>query len=467
MATFDIDDTIVAIASAPGPAMRGIVRISGPETIGCLNHLFRPDDSRSISDYVSATSIEGQLTLDSGCELPGLLLLWPTQQSYTRQPTAEFHTIGSTPLLQLVLTEICQAGARLARPGEFTLRAFLSGRIDLTQAEAVLAVIDSTGDQQLNVALQQLAGGLAGPLGAIRDDLLSALAELEAGLDFVEEDIEFITLEELVSQLESVKQQLESVTRQVSKRNLLTDSVKVVLDGEPNSGKSSLFNALAQSNQAIVSDIAGTTTDFISTKLIMNSAVIELIDTAGFENATEQVTAHAQQHRVEQQGQASVTLFCIDLTSPASPWEREQLANATPSTIVVLTKSDLLPFGSETPQLLTNEIRKTSFEGPVVITSIVDSNGICQLRDAIAISVLDSNVVDHAVVGSTVLRAAESLRDATNSVQRALDATRKRLGEEIVSAEIRLSLEALGQVVGTVYTDDILDLVFGRFCIGK
>ena len=365
------------------------------------------------------------------------------------------------------MSEICKSGARLAKPGEFTLRAFLSGRIDLTQAEAVLAVIDATGDHQLTTALQQLAGGLAGPLGAIRNDLMSTLAELEAGLDFVEEDIEFITQEDLTSQLDAVKRQLDSVASQISKRDLTADSVKVVLDGEPNSGKSSLFNALAESNRAIVTDVAGTTTDFISANLVINSVAIELIDTAGFENATEQLTEQAQQHRADQQDQALVKLFCLDSTRPPSGWEWDQLENADASTIVALTKSDLLQVRSDEAQSIVSQIRSTNFDGPIVQVSVVDLTGLSQLRDEIAILVLDSHQCENSVVSSTVLRASECLREAMEAVQSALDATRQQLGEEIVSAEIRQSLEGLGQVVGTVYTDDILDLVFGRFCIGK
>jgi tRNA modification GTPase len=312
-----------------------------------------------------------------------------------------------------------------------------------------------------------LAGGLAGPLGTIRNDLLSTLAELEAGLDFVEEDIEFITPQELTSQLDAVKQQLEAIASQISNRDVTADSAKVVLVGAPNSGKSSLFNALAKSNQAIVTDVAGTTTDFISAKLIVDSAAIELIDTAGFEHASEQITQQAQSHRAEQEDQAHVRLFCIDRTQAPSQWEWAQLGQSRPSTIVVLTKTDLLPLNSSAGQSLASQIRRTNFEGPIVHTSCVDLTGLDRLRDEIAIAVLDSDNSDLSVVSSTVLRASESLRDATDSVQHALDATHQRLGEEIVSAEIRRALEGLGQVVGTVYTDDILDLVFGRFCIGK
>ena len=281
MASIDIEDTIAAIASPPGNAMRGIVRISGPNTVKVIDGLFAPTTGRLLSSIRKTDALAGVFQVPDGkfagsdslgesklqnrtraISIPGNLLIWPTRQSYTRQPTAEFHTVGSTPILQMVLNAVCHAGARLAKPGEFTLRAFLTGRIDLTQAEAVLAVIDSDGQQQLDIALQQLAGGLAGPLGDIRGQLMGTLAELEAGLDFVEEDIEFISQAELTNQLTVANDQLTKIVNQISSRDLASDSVKAVLYGMPNSGKSSLFNALTQSETAIVTKVPGTDNGF-------------------------------------------------------------------------------------------------------------------------------------------------------------------------------------------------------------
>ena len=473
MASYDVDDTIVAIASPPGVGLRGIVRISGPNTIDCVDQLFHPCDDVPIHQYPTNAAINGELMMEEGTLVPCRLLLWPTKQSYTRQPTAEIHTIGSTPVLQSIVSEICRSGARLAKPGEFTLRAFLSGRIDLTQAEAVLAVIDSEGEKQFDTALQQLAGGLAGPLGNIRDELMGILAELEAGLDFVEEDIEFITQQELASRLNVIKNLLESITSQIVSRDLAVGSVKVVLVGLPNSGKSSLFNALTDSKQAIVTDVAGTTTDFVSAQLVINSIEIELVDTAGAEESTGEITQQAQDHRSRQQAQAQLRLFCIDRSTSLDPWEVEQLnriaqkRHSDLATIIVLTKSDLVPTQSNGNSSLLNEIQATGYDGPVVCTSSVESRGLRDLREQISTCVLDSQLEGQTVIGSTVLRASQCLRDASEAVEHALEATHRELGDEIVAAELNQALEELGQVVGAIYTDDILDLVFGRFCIGK
>ena len=479
MTPFDVDDTIVAIASPPGPGFRGIVRISGPKMATCLEPLFLASDQQPISKYQSCVAIPGSLRTPTGELLPGELLLWPTCQSYTRQPSAEFHTVGSTPVLQIAVKSICDHGARLANPGEFTLRAFLSGRIDLTQAEAVLAVIDADGQQQLSTALRQLAGGLAGPLGKLRDQLLGLLAELEAGLDFVEEDIEFISEHELFSQLQGIQKQLTGIANQILSRELIGEIPKVVLIGMPNSGKSSLFNALTGVQHAIVTDIAGTTTDFVSAQLTVDSTLVELIDTAGFEPLSKPnetgVTHQAQSHRQQQQAQAQLHVFCIDGSRPMTQWETEQLdqlEHAEVSTIVVLTKSDL---GRPGPNSIGNPTGAASWENPglanfsdpVVVASVFDAESLDRIRAELSNSILNGRNSEHTVVGSTVMRAAESLVDAQHSIDRALSASQSRLGEEIVAAEIRQALEGLGQVVGTVYTDDILDLVFGRFCIGK
>jgi len=411
--SFDIEDTIVAIASAPGEGVRGIVRVSGPRALQCIEPIFSASDLVSLSDCQTTDAFHGSLKIDKDLELPGELLVWPTRKSYTRQPTAEFHTVGSKPLLQQAISRICQSGARLANPGEFTLRAFLSGRIDMTQAEAVLAVIDANGTNQMNVALKQLAGGLAGPLGDIRDQLISILAELEAGLDFVEEDIEFISQQQLTDQLTLALESLQKISQQINNRDWAGESIKVVLYGMPNSGKSSLFNWLTKSDQAIVTQLAGTTTDFVSAKLPLNdetgTLTVELIDTAGFETSSDRVKQKSQEHRSEQQEQAQVRLLCIDGSRDLDQWEVDQLKAIPPNTIVVVTKSDL---------------------------------GFDELGELLRSTVMESHHGQTSVVGSTVLRAAESLAEATESVELAIQAAREGLGEELVVFSISFSADS-------------------------
>lgn len=473
--TPDIEDTIVAIASAPGGSVRGIVRVAGPGTVACLSKVFLAEASET-TDWQNAKSTSAfsgsvGLAVDGSLSMPTDLLLWPTAQSYTRQPTAELHTFGSPPLLQKIVDKICESGARLANPGEFTLRAFLSGRIDMTQAEAVLAVIDSQGETQLNTALRQLAGGLAGPLSEVKVQLMGTLAELEAGLDFVEEDIEFISQEELTKQLTQANDGLQKVSQQILRRDLTVDSAKVVLFGLPNSGKSSLFNRLIGRDEAIVTDIEGTTTDFVSGQIELSGIKIELVDTAGYETSGDKIKTESQSHRQSQQEQAVVRLHCIDGSKSLGEWDLDQLGSNSHSgkdsseelahgTIIVVTKSDL-----DCSNTLSELKRQSAL--PIVPTSSLNADGLDDLNEQICQSILSSHFGNHSVVGSTILRASQSLKQAEESVQFALEAVKSGLGEELVAAEIRRALDGLGQVAGTVYTDDILDLVFGRFCIGK
>jgi tRNA modification GTPase len=474
--TPNTEDTIVAIASPPGQSARGIVRLSGPDTLQCVASSFAPDSDDGDDQVESATrtcSIDGYLALDQ-LRIPGRCMLWPSEKSFTRQPSAEFHTIGSTPILQMAVKLFCQRGARMAEPGEFTMRAFLSGRIDLTQAEAVLAVIDSQNRSQLNVALGQLAGGLAGELDLLRNQLMSALAELEAGLDFVEEDIEFISNDEMIRQLEAAQTTLKNLLSQIDARDISQSLFRVGLFGLPNAGKSSLFNTLLGREHAIVTDLAGTTTDKVTAMCHANGVEYELADTAGFETSVESgsISNASQEQREDETKRCDLAILCVDvlqfLNTGLSDWHLGQLARSEAPWIVVLTKSDQANESEKAQKLLQaisghDDLSKVC----TIVTSSINRDGIGELESQIADSCINSQTEESSIVGSTVVRTGECLRDSLSAIESALVAAKGNLGDEIVASEVRSSLDSIGQIVGKVYTDDILGLVFGRFCIGK
>lgn len=466
MMTVDIEDTIAAIATANGGGLRGIVRLTGPNTVRCVSELFGVE-----VDLENASMVDVGLPLKGDLQLRGRLLLWPTSQSYTRQPSAEFHTLGSKPLLDLALESICSMGCRIARPGEFTLRAFLGGRLDLTQAEAVLAVIDSTEQQQFDIALQQLAGGLANPLNRIRDQLIDVLAELEAGLDFVEEDIEFISQAKIVESLQGCIETVSELAQQIGSRESSDAVYRVALVGWPNVGKSSLFNSLLNRPQAIVANVAGTTRDYVSANVERSGLQIRLIDTAGLDSVNwvgepaipenrdgteSSIGESAQRASVEQLQAADLNLLCLDSNRLLNATESHLLQKLDDhATVVVLTKCDL--------------DRQVQFDGDYVLTSSLPghSAGVRGLWDEICDRLTGSDSVDKSVVGSTLSRCRDHIGQVLDGLVAASGAAKSGMGEEIVAAELRHSLEQLGQIVGTVYTDDILDRIFGRFCIGK
>lgn len=452
---YAIDDTIAAIASAPGGAARGIVRISGPGTVDCLQGRFLPDQCGSWPQGTLPRATSGSLALDpSGRRLHGEMYLWPGGRSYTGQLLAEFHTLGSPPLLEAVLRGAIESGARLAEPGEFTLRAFLSGRLDLTQAEAVLGVIDAADTAQLDVALAQLAGGLSGPLGRLRERCLDLLAHLEAGFDFADEDLPFIAADELAAEISIAAAETARLNRQMESRGESGILFRVVLVGQPNVGKSSLFNALA-GPRAIVADEPGTTRDYLTAELDLEGVRCQLVDTAGVQREPERlesaIVEAAQRGTAAQVRQAQIELLCLDASRPLTGWEQGLVEESAPTRIAVWTKADAAARIPPAP--------------PAIATSTVTGEGIAALRERIRAEVAAGSVGE--VVAGTAARCRESLHRAAECFHRALVLLDIAAGEELIAAEIRLALQELGKVTGTVYTDDVLDRIFSRFCIGK
>jgi tRNA modification GTPase len=457
---YQLGDTICAIATPPHGA-RGVVRVSGPQALAAVATLFEP--SEALAQLTTPTLLAGRISLAGSLALPCELYVWPTARSYTREPVVEVHTFGTQPLLSALVRELAAAGARPAEPGEFTLRAFLSGRIDLTQAEAVLGVIHSQGQRELDVALRQMAGGIARPMTATRDDLLDLLAELEAGLDFVEEDLQFIATDDVARRLRHALDVVEQLHRQMESRGRDEHHLRVVIAGSPNVGKSSLFNRLADDAQALVADLAGTTRDYVTGRMTLPGhgaasrigRACELIDTAGIvDELLDDSPDRLAQHSARQQhASATLQLFCLDATRPANAWESAQLAIDRDDRIVVLTKTDQ---ASGCPLPFSTAVRTSSHTGA----------GLAALRQAIA-NRLQALAPETQVVSATAHRCRESLRLATESLRRAIRLANAAGQEELIAAEIRVALAELGQVVGAVYTDDLLDRIFSRFCIGK
>ncbi|MCE5303963.1 MAG: tRNA modification GTPase [Planctomycetaceae bacterium] len=451
-----LDDTIVAIASPPGGAARGIVRLSGPKSVACLQRFFV--SSNPSSNENAPRILSGDLRLPSlASPLPCEAWIWPVGRSYTGQSVVEVHTIGSPPLLELLVRSFCTAGARPAHRGEFTLRAFLTGRIDLTQAEAVLGVIDADDPDQLQTALEQLAGGLARPLHRLRNELLDLLAQLEAGFDFADEDLTFITRPQLEDCIARLRRQVTELRRQMNSRGESIETFRVVLTGRPNVGKSSLFNALAGRPTALIANRPGTTRDYLAADLDLEGLKCRLIDTAGIANESgktsgpngeKEIERMAASHAVSQRAAADIEILCLDATQTPDAWERRQLIAESPRQIVVQTKCDLAG----------------SVDATGLATSSATGLGIATLREQLRERLTRTGRRRGASVAVTAARSADSLRQAGRSLRRAQHVVGQ---EELAAVELRTALTELGKIVGTVYTDDVLDRIFSRFCIGK
>jgi tRNA modification GTPase len=405
MFTAELDQTIAAVASAPGSAGRGIVRVSGVDAVALVGQIF--DVSENVAGRASQISYRerGAVRLSGFPPVLSDAWVWPTARSYTGQPMVELHLPGSPPFLECVLETLFQNGVRPARAGEFTLRAFLAGRMDLAQAEAVLGVIDADDHEELTAALNQLAGGLSGKLLQLRSDLLDLLADLEAGLDFVEDDIEFVSREEVMRRLQNGIEVVRRLESQTDRRMLSDGQLRVVLAGLPNAGKSTLFNALSKTDDAIVSPIAGTTRDYLSAKVSCGELAIELVDTAGLDGSDSEIDGVAQQLGGDRMGEADLVLWCAAIDAGAE--ERladrlavEELKARTNRVLLIETRGDLI-----------GSVVRGSDETALVV-SAVDGTGLDDLRELIAERLSERSQGERQFVGSTAARSRDSGRSA-------------------------------------------------------
>jgi len=450
-------DTIAALASAPGGAARGIVRVSGPATRAAVASIFIPEpQSGGVGESLGravAWCYPGALQIDSlSRPVPVDLYFWPDHRSYTGEPLSELHTVGSPPILEAVLAELFANGIRPAHPGEFTLRAFLTGRIDLTQAEAVLGVIDAQSEGELRTALEQLAGGLSSQILRLRGDLLDLLADLEAGLDFADEPIEFVSHAALLGRLGLAREGVAELLVRADRRLRSAPRPRVVLAGPPNAGKSTLFNALLGERAALVSEVAGTTRDYLTADLELGGVAISLVDTAGIEVQRGPIGLAAQKHRQEQMDQADLVVWCQPLDETTAVTSSTAARNGE-RCLVVRTKSDIGP-----------PIVPAAHE---LAVSARLGLGIRDFGSAVAARLSTPVAGDRQLLGTTAARGRESLRQALAALDRALDLARHESDQDLLAIEIREALDELGKIAGAVYTDDILDRVFSRFCIGK
>jgi tRNA modification GTPase len=358
----------------------------------------------------------------------------------------------------------------------------LAGRLDLTQAEAVLGVIDAKSSRQLQTALRQLAGGLSGPLSALRDQLLNVCADLEAGLDFVDEDIEFISSAEVARQLQSAHSVMTSLLENLATRRRQDQEPTIALRGSPNVGKSTLWNALLGHNEAIVSPIPGTTRDYLTGRADLGGMMCTLLDSAGIDPRLNSPIDHTSQQLADQlHREVDLVVLCLDSSRAMTDWERHELQTGT-ADLVVATKADrqqheafLADVREQFPSVTSACLvasrqapgQRPQPAPPLLGISAVTGQGMSELRAALQ-SLLERRLAEEStLVSSTAARCQIQLRQATEAIERALGLALVSEGHELIAAELRETLTHLGQIVGAIYTDDILDRVFSRFCIGK
>jgi tRNA modification GTPase len=455
-------DTIAAISTPPGRGGIGIVRLSGPQAASIavqLLHLRQPlEHARSRLADVLDTPANAEAELDSARIDEAVVTYFAAPNSYTSDDLVEIAAHGSPVVLNLLLRRSLALGARLAEPGEFTQRAFLSGRIDLTQAEAVRDLIDAQTLTQARQAASQMGGALSRRVGPIKEALVELIALLEAGIDFAEDDVEVTPAAEIARRIGEVTSPLTALEASFARGRIVHDGLTLAIVGRPNAGKSSLFNRLVERERAIVTPTPGTTRDTVTERISLDGIPLELVDTAGLREAHDVAEQLGIARSREALADAGLVLIVLDATQPLNEEEQSLLAavEGRPA-LVALNKSDLL--GSATRVvLLTDSV-------PAIATSALTGDGVPELRRRIL--QLASGGASSESGMLTSLRHHQAVTTALAALADAARANAEAIPHEMILLDLYRALWALDSLTGQTTADDILNLIFSTFCIGK
>ena len=469
-------DTICAIATPAGEGGIGIVRLSGPQALVVASQVVRlrsgaplssvPSHTLHLADLVIPTSDkrEGARVLHKRPPVSGLLdealvVYMKAPRSFTAEDVVEIQSHGGALVLGMVCKVCMESGARMAEPGEFTKRAFLNGRLDLSQAEAVLDTIRATSSAGLNIAQRQLRGDLAHEVEQARTSLLTVLAHVEAGIDFVDEDISFLQRDELVRIVReacAVVQKLESTAQE---GRILREGARVVILGRPNVGKSSLLNRLLREERAIVTAIPGTTRDVIEESINLDGVMIHLVDTAGVRETEDVVELEGIKRTRAAQDEADLLLVVVDGSVPLTCEDRKLLNTVRDRKhMALLNKADLADTVETHPALAGHQ---------VYVISAKTGLGVEMVKSALRAQLVSGGLEGTESVMVTNVRHRDALRRAGESLGQALESVQCGMAGELVSIDVRAAADALGEITGAITTDEILGRIFSEFCIGK
>lgn len=442
-------ETIAAIATPAGRGGVGVVRLSGPGAVDIANRVAGPLPVARRAGFRRFRDASGE-AIDEG-----LLLVFPAPASFTGEDVVEFQGHGGAVVLDMLLNRLVELGARLARPGEFSERAFLNDRMDLAQAEAVADLIDAGSAQAARAALRSLQGEFSTRVHALVEALVQLRMYVEAAIDFPDEEIDLPNDNELGRRLAGVRAQFESLTAAATQGQLLHDGLAVVIAGPPNAGKSSLLNLLAGTDAAIVTDIPGTTRDVLRERIQLDGLPLHIIDTAGLRDSADLVEAEGMRRARREIERADLVLLVIDATVGASPMDTLSLPDGVP-VIVVRNKIDL---SGEAPGCSTEHQRT------VIRLSVKAGSGIDVLRDQI------KRIAGFQTQGDNVFiarrRHLEALAAAHRSVEQGVYALESSAAGELLAEELRVAQGQLGEITGEFGNEALLGRIFSNFCIGK
>jgi tRNA modification GTPase len=469
MIKYDLDNTIAAIATAIGESGIGIVRISGKDALTIADKIFVSKDSQRPSSFKSYTTHYGWVKETQNSKLKAqneklidevILTVMRAPKSYTKEDIVEINCHGGIVPLRRVLDLVLENGARLAEPGEFTKRAFLNGRIDLAQAEAVLDIIQAKTDAALRVGVEQLKGGLSKKINKIREALINVLAVLEANIDFPEEEIGAVNLADISKSLEDVNRELNLLVNNAQFGRVLREGIHVVICGKPNVGKSSLLNALLKQERSIVTPIAGTTRDIIEEVIDIKGIPIRIVDTAGIIEPRDLIEKKAVQRSKRYVDLADLVILLFDGSSRLAKEDGVLIRKLKQKpTLAVINKMDLRQ------KIQKDKILKRFAQ--VIDISAKKIKNINLLEEAIANLVYNGKVNCAEPILVSNLRHITAIKGTQKLIAQALNSLDNKLSLELVAQELKDALLYLDDILGKSFPEDLLDKIFSEFCIGK
>ena len=457
-----IDDTIAAIATAPGEGGIGIIRISGEKSLQVAQSIFKSKSGKMIKDYNTRTLIYGNIVDGEKVIDEVLLAYMKGPNSYTAEDVIEINCHGGFISVKKILELILSKDVRLADAGEFTKRAFLNGRIDLSQAEAIIDVIKSKTDMAHEVAQSQLEGSLAKKIRELRNNVTEVLAHLTVSIDFSEEDVEEITYQTLEEKSSELRNEIKKLYDTAESGKILRDGLKTVIVGKPNVGKSSLLNSILGENRAIVTDIAGTTRDIIEEFVNIKGIPLKIVDTAGIRETEDVVEKIGVEKSRESFSTADLVIMVLDASRKLSQEDMEILESLeNKKTIVLLNKMDL------ESQIELEKIEQFVNSEDIIKISALKNQGIEELQDKIEAMVYHGSVKNSSDLMITNSRHKDALFKAYESINDAINAIEQRMPYDFIEVDFKNIWDYLGYINGDTIREDLLDTIFANFCIGK
>ena len=447
-----MNDTIVGLSTALATQAVSIIRVSGKESIKIVNNIFKGKDLEKVESH---TINYGHIFYHDKIIDEVLISIMKSPKTYTKEDIVEINSHGGISTTNKIIEILLELGCRLAEPGEFTKRAFLNGRIDLIEAEAVNDLINAKTEKNRTLALNNMSGKLTSKINEIREELIKIISNIEVNIDYPEyEDINVVTTNEIVNIIKKIKSELEKLLKDSKDSNLIKNGINVAIIGKPNVGKSSILNHLLNEDKAIVTDIAGTTRDIVEGQILLNGTLINLIDTAGIRETNDLVEQIGVKKSLDYISKADLVLIVLNNNEELSLEDKEIIEQVSDNKRLIFVNKNDLP-------------NKLKLDYKYVTGNTISKDGLDNLKNEIIKKFELDNIMEKDITYISNIRQVNHIKDTLNSINSALDNINEDISIDIIEIDLRSAWESLGDIIGANYNEELIDNLFANFCLGK